>query len=416
MTPQLPAHLVELLQRAVRHPEGIRPLFDGHLESVASLYGAHPFHVEAVRAQLSDPVVRQATLDLLARDQQVGHVPPLLRQVPPKVIMGECWARDGLQSEPGLVPVDGKVEMIRGMVEAGFTRIEATSFAHPKYLPQFADAEAVLERIPRKQGVHYRGICTTPKAIERAVASKAKGFGVDEIAMVISASERHNKANVNMTHEENKRELEQMTRRSLETGHEVLGWVLTSFGCPIMGDVPVKDVIALGRWWKSLGARYIGFGDTTGVANPRQVAHFYEEILAAGFTRDEVIVHFHDTRGWGVANTLTALTYGFTYVDSSLGAIGGQPKTGAASYHRGHTGNTCTEDLVGMLEEMGVHTGVDLQKLIALGARAEELVGRKLRSNYVLAGPVPHQGVVWDKQKGLQTAPAVPAPRPSASA
>jgi hydroxymethylglutaryl-CoA lyase len=176
----------------------------------------------------------------------------------------------------------------------------------------------------------------------------------------------------------------------------------------------VKYVIALGKWWKSMGARYIGFGDTTGVANPRQVANFYEEILAAGFTRDEVVVHFHDTRGWGVANTLAALTFGFRYVDSSLGAIGGQPKTGAASYHRGHTGNTGTEDLVGMLYEMGIETGIDLGKLVAMGKRAEECVGRPLRSNYLLAGPVPHQGVQWDKAKGLLAEPqTVPAPAPS---
>ncbi len=325
----------------------------------------------------------------------------MMNKVPQSVVMGECWARDGLQSQPQYVPTAQKIEMIAGMVDAGFTRIEATSFAHPKYLPQFQDAEEVLAKIPRKKGVQYRAICTTLKAIERAAASKAHGFGVDEIAMVISASERHNLANVNMSQAENKTLLEEMTKQSLATGHEVLGWVLTSFGCPITGDVPVAKVVELGKWWKSLGARYIGFGDTTGVANPMQAARFYEAILAAGFTADEVIVHFHDTRGWGIANTLVGVQYGFRYLDSSLGAIGGQPKTGAATYHKGHTGNSCTEDLVGMLEEMGVKTGIDVQKLLALGARAEEIIGHKLRSNFLLAGPVPHGGVVYDKQKGL---------------
>lgn len=415
---ELPAELWSFLERASGRPEGLAPLFEGHLESVAALYGAHPFNIEEVRRHLADPSRREQVLRVLsgpdaAADFKGAHAKALLGGLPAKVVMGECWARDGLQSEPGFVATDHKVEMISRMVDAGFTRIEATSFAHPKYLPQFKDAEEVLARIPRKPGVHYRGICTTPRAIERAVASKAQGFGVDEIAMVISGSERHNLANVNMTHDENKRELEAMTRRSLETGHEVLGWVLTSFGCPITGDVPMKDVIALGKWWKSMGARYIGFGDTTGVANPRQVANFYEEILAAGFTRDEVVVHFHDTRGWGVANTLAALTFGFRYVDSSLGAIGGQPKTGAASYHRGHTGNTGSEDLIGMLEEMGIAHGIDLAKLLALGKRAEECVGRTLRSNYLLAGPVPHRGVVWDKAKGLADSAAAPPPQPS---
>jgi len=284
--------------------------------------------------------------------------------LPPRVVLGECWARDGLQSEERLVPTDAKVEMIARMAEAGFTEIEATSFAHPKYLPQFADAEEVLRRIPRKAGVRYRAICTTMKAVERAVRSKEEGFGVDEIAMVISASEAHNRANVQMGHDENKRLLE-----------------------------------------------LIGFGDTVGVANPVQVSRFYEEALAAGMPKDRIVVHFHDTRGWGVANTLTALTFGFRYVDTSLGAIGGQPKTGSASYHLGHTGNTCTEDLVPMLEEMGIATGIDMRQLLAAGARAEELLGRRLRSNFLLAGPVPHRGREYDKSRGIVPPASPPATR-----
>ena len=323
--------------------------------------------------------------------------------LPKSVVLGECWARDGLQSEEGLVATDAKVEMITRMVEAGFTEIEATSFAHPKYLPQFADAEEVLKRVPRRPGVRYRAICTTLKAVERAVASKREGFGVDEIAMVISASEAHNRANVQMGHDENKRLLEQMTRLALDTGHAVFGWALTSFGCPISGDVAPAQAIALGRFWNDLGAELIGFGDTVGVANLVQVSRFYQEALAAGMPRDRIVVHFHDTRGWGMANTLAALSFGFRYVDTSLGAIGGQPKTGAAAYHRGHTGNTCTEDLVPMLEEMGISTGIAVPKLLELGARAEELIGRRLRSNFLHAGPVPHRGRDWDKRAGLAT-------------
>jgi hydroxymethylglutaryl-CoA lyase len=325
----------------------------------------------------------------------------MIANFPKSVTMGECWARDGLQSEPQLVPTAAKVEIITGMVDAGFTKIEATNFAHPKYLPQFSDAEEVLKLIPRRSGVHYRGICTTLKGVERAAASRAEGFGVDEISMVISASEAHNRANVNLGQDENKAMLEKMIRLAIDSGHQVFGWVLCSFGCPITGDVKVSDALKIGKWWKDLGATFIGFGDTTGVANPRQVHDFYEQVLSHGMTRDEVVVHFHDTRGWGIPNSLTALTFGLRYFDSSLGAIGGQPKTGAAGYHRGHTGNSCTEDLVGMFEEMGVHTGIDLPKMIKLGARAEEVLGRRLRSNYILAGPVPHQGIVYDKARGI---------------
>lgn len=322
-------------------------------------------------------------------------------QLPDQVVMGECWARDGLQNEAKIVPTDQKVEMITRLVEAGFTKMEVTSFAHPKYLPQFADAEEVLRRIPRKPGVDFRGICTTMKGVERAMRSKDEGYGVHEIAMVISASEAHNQANVNMGHDENKRVLEQMTRASVDSGHAVFGWVLTSFGCPIRGDVPLDEVARMGKWWKDIGATIIGFGDTTGASNPRQVSQFYDYMLAEGFTTDEVVVHFHDTRGWGVANSLVALTFGFRYFDSSVGAIGGQPKTGAAEYHTGYAGNTCTEDLVGMFEEMGVKTGIDMQKMLDLGHRAEEILGRRLRSNFLDAGPVPHQGIVYDKEKGI---------------
>jgi hydroxymethylglutaryl-CoA lyase len=321
--------------------------------------------------------------------------------LPDRVIMGECWARDGLQNEATVVPTDRKVEMITGMVEAGFTKMEATSFAHPKYLPQFADAEEVLSRIPRKPGVNYRGICTTMRAIDRAKKSKDEGYGVDEIAMVISASEAHNLANVNMSHDENRKLLEEMTRASLDSDHVVFGWVLTSFGCPIAGDMPLDHVARMGKWWKDIGAHHIGFGDTTGSSNPKQVSEFYEYMLAEGFTTDEVVVHFHDTRGWGVANSLTALTFGFRLFDTSLGAIGGQPKTGAADYHHGYAGNTCTEDLVGMFEEMGVATGIDVEKMLGLGRRSEEILGRRLRSNFLDAGPVPHKGIIYDKGKGI---------------
>lgn len=388
-----------LIAEAMASQRGREILLDAPVEAAAILLGAHAFVVEDARA-------------LLRRSQRAGGVPsrasrapnPQLevwKGLPDRVIMGECWARDGLQNEARVVSTDEKVEIITGMVEAGFTRIEATSFAHPKYLPQFADAEEVLRRIPRRPGVQYRAICTTMKAVERAVRSREEGYGVDEIVFVISASEAHNRANVNMSRDENKVLLEKMARVALDTGHEVFGWALTSFGCPIGGDVDVRDALDIGLWWQDMGATYIGFGDTTGVANPKQAAEFYDYVLSHGMTRDEVVVHFHDTRGWGVANTLTALQFGLKYVDTSLGAIGGQPKTGAARYDRGYTGNTCTEDLVGMLEDMGVSTGIDLDRLLRLGQRAEEIIGRRLRSNYLMAGPVPHEGIVYDKRLGI---------------
>jgi hydroxymethylglutaryl-CoA lyase len=300
-----------------------------------------------------------------------------------------------------MVPTEAKVEMITRFVEAGMTRLEATSFAHPKYLPQFTDAEEVLQRIPRKKGVRYRAICTTMKALERAIASKEAGYGVDEIAMVISSTEEYNMVNVGMDHVTNKALIKEMVKLSQETGHKVLGWVATSFGCPIRGDVPLSEVAAMAQWWMDQGIDYLGFGDTTGSSNPLQVSHFYEYMVAQGFDRDMVVVHFHDTRGWGVANSMIALSHGFTMFDTSIGAIGGQPQTGAAKYYTGFAGNTCTEDLVAMFEEMGVDTGIDIEKMIAAGKRSEEILGRRLRSNFIDAGPVPHQGIRYDKEKGI---------------
>lgn len=322
-------------------------------------------------------------------------------QLPSEIIVGECWTRDGLQNEVGVISTEDKVEMITRAVDCGFKRIEATSFAHPKYLPQFADAEELLRRIPRRPGVHYRAICTTQRAVERAIASKEEGYGVDEIAMVISSTEEHNQANVGMDHATNKDLLTRMTRMARETGHEVFGWVLTSFGCPIRGDVPLEEVSEMAKWWVDLGVDYLGFGDTTGSSNPIQVSRFYEYMLGEGFDKDKIVVHFHDTRGWGLANSMTALTFGLKYFDSCIGAIGGQPRTGAAEYHSGFAGNTCTEDMVGMFEEMGVTTGIDLEKMITMGKRAEQILGRKLRSNFIDAGPVPHRGIVWDRGQGI---------------
>ncbi len=312
-------------------------------------------------------------------------------ELPKRVIFGECWARDGLQNERTIIPTEDKIRMINRFQALGFKKIEVTSFAHPKYLPQFADAEEVLKGIDRLPGVEFRAIVTTKRGMERAIAAKEAGYGVHEIAMVLSASEAYNLSNVRMTQKENMVLLEELAQMARDSGHHILGWVLTSFGCPIMGDVPLEQVIRLGNWWKKeLGAKYIGFGDTTGMCNPKQAAYFYEYIKDHEFTPEEVIVHFHDTRGTGVANSLMGLMAGMIYFDGSLGAIGGQPATGADLYHLGYAGNTCTEDLVLMFEEMGVETGIDIWGLCEAGFEAERIIGRQLRANVIRCGPVLH--------------------------
>ena len=188
-------------------------------------------------------------------------------------------------------------------------------------------------------------------------------------------------------------------KRAHALGIRIIGCAGTVYGCPVGGDVPLADVVKIVRFYLEEGAQTIMLGDTTGMANPILVRERIGELLAI-FPRAELIAHFHDTRGTGVVNSVTALELGVRYVDSSLGAIGGQPATGAAKYSAGFTGNTCTEDLVALLEEMGVRTGVDLTRMIDAGRRAEEILDQRLRSNVVRSGPVIHVESSPQKEPG----------------
>jgi hydroxymethylglutaryl-CoA lyase len=327
--------------------------------------------------------------------------------IPPSVIACECWARDGLQSLPMVISTDHKVEMINRIVRAGFKKLEVTSFSHPKLLPQFADAAEVMRRIERHPGVSYVVLMPNMKGFERLAACQADGHGADEIILMISSSERHNLLNFRMTIEAAMREHAAIMARAHRLGIRVIGCAGTVYGCPVGGDLTTAEVARIVRFYLDEGAQTIMLGDTTGVANPRLVRERLGELIDM-FPSAEFIAHFHDTRGTGVANSLAALEMGLRYVDSSIGAIGGQPATGAAKYSAGNTGNTCSEDLVSMLAEMGVDTGIDLEALIDAGRRAEQIVGHRLRSNVVVAGPVIHGESAPDKEPGA-------APRPVAS-
>ncbi|OFW07409.1 MAG: hypothetical protein A3H96_05405 [Acidobacteria bacterium RIFCSPLOWO2_02_FULL_67_36] len=307
-----------------------------------------------------------------------------------RIIACECWARDGLQSIPKVVPTEAKIEMIDRVVAAGFRKVEVTSFSHPKLLPQFADAVNVLRGIRRRPGVSYVVLMPNMKGFERLETCQKEGHGADEIVLMISSSERHNLLNFRMQIDEAMREHAAVMTRAHALGIKVIGCAGTVYGCPVGGDVPLADVIRIVKFYLDGGAQTIMLGDTTGVANPRLVRERLGE-LTDRFPGAEFIAHFHDTRGTGVANSLAALELGLGYVDCSIGAIGGQPATGAAKYSAGYTGNTCSEDLIAMLQEMGADTGIDLEQLIAAGRRAEHIIGERLRSNVILAGPVKHE-------------------------
>ena len=317
--------------------------------------------------------------------------------LPDSVIACECWARDGLQSMPVLVSTDDKVEMLNRIVAAGYPKLEVTSFSHPKLLPQFADAVDVLKRIDRRPGTSYVVLMPNTKGFDRFETCVKEGYGADEIILMISASEKHNLLNFRASHEEAMAEHAAIMRRAHGLGVRIIGCAGTVYGCPVRGDLTTAEVASVVRFYVEEGAQTIMLGDTTGVANPRLVRERVGELMAL-FPGTELIAHFHDTRGSGIANSLAMLELGVRYVDCSIGAIGGQPATGAAKYSAGYTGNTCSEDLVAMLHEMGAETGIDIEQLIAAGRRAEEIVGYRLRSNVILSGPVIHGESSPDKE------------------
>ena len=315
--------------------------------------------------------------------------------LPESAIVCECWARDGLQSIPTFIPTDQKIEMINRILASGVRKLEVTSFSHPKLLPQFADSVEVLQRIERVEGVSYVVLMPNEKGFERFEQCHGEGYGANEIILMISSSEAHNLVNFRMTHDEAKRSHAKIMQRAHELGVRIIGCPGTVYGCPIAGDVPIEPVLDLTRFYLEEGAQTIMLGDTTGAANPLLVRERIGR-LRSDFPRAEFIAHFHDTRGNGVVNSFIALESGLRYVDTSLGAIGGQPATGANQYQFGFTGNTCSEDLICLLDECGVRTGIDLHALIENGKRAEEIIGQRLRANVIRSGPVNHAPKSYD--------------------
>lgn len=316
------------------------------------------------------------------------------------IIACECWARDGLQSMPLLVSTDLKVEMINRISAAGFKKVEVTSFSHPTRLPQFADAADVLRRIDRRPGISYVVLMPNSKGFDRLEICQKEGYGADEMILTIASSEKHNLLNFRMSHTEAMVEHASMMKRAHAHGIRIIGCAATVYGCPVSGDMTTDQVAKIVKFYRDEGAQTIMLGDTTGVANPRLVRDRVGDLIQR-FPGTEFIAHFHDTRGSGIANSVAMLELGVRYVDCSIGAIGGQPATGAAKYSAGFTGNTCSEDLIGLLEEMGLKTGIDVEKLIDTGLRAEEIFGQRLRSNILRCGPVIHGESAAEKEPGV---------------
>ncbi len=313
-----------------------------------------------------------------------------MSRMPERVNICECWARDGLQGEDQFIPTEKKIAIINRMVDVGFKRIEVTSFAHPKLIPQFSDSLEVLKGIRRSPAVTFIAIVPNDKGLDRLLQICDQGIGVQEITAILSASEDHLLANLERTFEEAMPPLADLVKRARQAGIKVIGCIGTAFGCPLAGEVPLEKIIELTDWYLDKGATSIMLGDTTGEANPRQVREVFGR-MRDRFPGVDFIAHFHDTRGMGLANTLAALQEGIVLHDSSFGGMGGQPATRRPKYHKGFAGNACTEDMVLMMEEMGIQTDLNIDDVIDTGMMAEEFCGRSLLGHVTRSGPVRHR-------------------------
>jgi hydroxymethylglutaryl-CoA lyase len=307
--------------------------------------------------------------------------------LPDSVKIREVGPRDGFQNEPEVISTECKVELIDALARTGVGRLEVTSFVRPDVIPQLADAEEVLARIDVPQGVSVGVLIPNERGLERALelreqtSARGGGAAFGEINVFMSASETHNRKNVNRSIAESLAGLEAVLRRAREEGLRCEGVISTSFGCPYEGRVAPERVLEIATRLRDAGAQEIGFGDTTGMANPRQVGELFG-LWRDGLPGVELTAHFHNTRGQGLANALAALEAGIDSFESSFGELGGCPVPAGA------TGNIASEDLVSMLAEMGIETGIDLDALVACARRAQEVLGRPLGSHTLVAGPV----------------------------
>ncbi|MEA2474301.1 MAG: hydroxymethylglutaryl-CoA lyase [Thermoleophilaceae bacterium] len=290
----------------------------------------------------------------------------------------EVGPRDGFQNEPEVLATDHKVRLIEMLARTGLRRLEVTSFVRPDVIPQLADAREVLRRAEIPDGVSVSVLIPNERGLDNALELRER---FHEVNGFLSASETHNRKNVNRSVEESLSGLERVFGRARAEGLRCEGVISVAFGCPYEGEVDPERVFSIAERLAAAGCEEVAFGDTTGMANPAQV----RDMMAAArerLTGVELTAHFHNTRGQGLANVLAAIESGIRSFESSFGELGGCPVP------RGATGNIATEDLVSMLHEMGHPTGIDLEALVECAREAQRLLGRQLGSHVIVAGPV----------------------------
>jgi hydroxymethylglutaryl-CoA lyase len=301
-----------------------------------------------------------------------------MSELPQDVRIREVGPRDGFQNEPEVIPTDEKVRLIDMLAATGLSRLEVTSFVRPDVIPQLADADEVLTRIDRPPEVAYSVLIPNERGLERALEHRDR---FDEINVFLSATETHNRRNVNRSIAASLEGLGRTIATARAEGLRCEGVISVVFGDPYEGEVPPDRVLEIAERLAEAGCEEVSFGDTTGMANPRQVGAFFADARER-LKGVELTAHFHNTRGQGLANVLAALEEGVDSFESAFGELGGSPLTPGA------TGNVSTEDLVSMLHEMGVRTGVDLERLLNASRAVQDLLGRPLGAHVLRAGPI----------------------------
>jgi hydroxymethylglutaryl-CoA lyase len=304
---------------------------------------------------------------------------PLASTLPERVHVREVGPRDGFQNEPEVIATADKVALIDRLARTGLTRLEVTSFVRADVIPQLGDAREVLSAIEVPDHVSVSVLVPNERGLDAALEVRDR---FDEVNVFLSASETHNRKNVNRSVAESLIGISRVVGRAREAGLRCQGTISTSFGCPYEGRVPVERVLGIARALHEAGCEEVGFGDTTGMANPVQVRAFFARAAAELGDLVELTAHFHNTRGQGLANVLAALDAGVVSFESSFGELGGCPVPAGA------TGNIASEDLVSMLHEMGIATGIDLGALLDAARAVRDVLGRPLGSHVLTAGPV----------------------------
>ena len=328
---------------------------------------------------------------------------------PKEIVLGDITVRDGFQHEEKFIPTDAKIWLSEQLILAGVKRIEVTNFGNPKGMPQFKDADEVMKGIRNSKKIQHllpeteiTAVTIRERAVERAVKAYKDGYGPDRILLMVSTSESHHKKNSGLSLEDYWKMSADAIQMAHEAGVKVNGTVSTIWGCPIEGPTDPAKAVEFTQRWLEIGADDVEHADHDGSASPDRVYNYFKMIMEAIPDPTKHIAHFHTTRGWGPANVLAALQAGITHFESTIGGIGGQPAnfvdgvpvSGTGSYYYKDpslVGLVSTEDTLVMMDEMGINTNINIDKILGLGNMVERIIGRRLRSESIKSGRIPKE-------------------------